>query len=172
MFSSRLPWQLPRNRLSRLLDEKRRAGAELIALTGSNPTRAGLLYPGAEILAALADERLLSYEPSPKGSLQAREAVAVYCSGRGRHVEPDQVLLTSSTSEAYSFLFKLLADPGDEVLVPRPSYPLFDFLASLESVAAVPYPLIHKQAAQMDRGGRDKDVERPLPSAGPAADCK
>src|SRR2546426_12036235 len=98
MFSSRLPWQLPRNRLSRLLDEMRRAGAELIDLTGSNPTRAGLLYPGAEILAALADERLLSYEPSPKGSLQAREAVAGYCSGRG-HVEPDQVLLTSSTSE-------------------------------------------------------------------------
>jgi len=170
MFSSRLPWQLPRNRLSRLLDEKRRAGAELIDLTGSNPTRAGLHYPEAEILAALADERLLTYEPSPKGSLQAREAVAAYCSGRGQHVEPDQVLLTSSTSEAYSFLFKLLADPGDEVLVPRPSYPLFDFLASLESVAAVPYPLIHeKGAGEADGGGWKIDLEVLVRAAGPRA---
>ena len=140
MFSSRLGWNLAPNPLARLLQEKRAAGAAILDLTESNPTAAGFTYPEAEILGALADPRSLRYEPAPAGIPAAREAVSRYYAGR---VAPDQILLTASTSEAYEFVFKLLADPGDEVLVPRPSYPLFEFLAALESVRAVQYPLLH-----------------------------
>ena len=141
MFSSRLPWNLRPNRLSVRLESKRRSGAAILDLTESNPTRAGFAYPTEEILQALADTRSLRYDPSPAGLLDAREAVAAYYAARGQKIESERVLLTASTSEAYSYLFKLLADPGDEVLVPRPSYPLFAFLADLESVRMVPYPL-------------------------------
>ncbi len=140
MFSSRLGWNLAPNPLARLLEQKRSAGAAILDLTESNPTAAGFTYPAEEILGALADPRSLRYEPAPAGIPAAREAVSQYYSGR---VAPDQILLTASTSEAYEFVFKLLADPGDEVLVPRPSYPLFEFLAALESVRAVPYPLVY-----------------------------
>ena len=92
----------------------------------------------------------MRYEPSPAGLPEAREAVADYYAARGQAVEPERILLTASTSEAYSYLFKLLADPGDEVLVPRPSYPLFAFLAALESVRIVPYPLVYHGAWALD----------------------
>ena len=141
MFSSRLHWNLRPNRLSILLDEKRRAGAPVLDLTESNPTRAGLAYPQAEILAALADANALRYHPSPRGLDTAREAVAGYYRDRGTHIGIENVLLTASTSEAYAYLFKLLANPGDEILAPRPSYPLFEFLAGLESVRIRQYPL-------------------------------
>jgi alanine-synthesizing transaminase len=141
MFSSRLDWNLRPNALSQLLEAKRRSGAEILDLTESNPTRAGFDYPGEEILRALSTPRALRYEPNPAGLPAAREAVAGYYRAKGWAVSPDQILLTASTSEAYALLFKLLADPGDEVLVPRPSYPLFEFLAALESVRPVPYPL-------------------------------
>jgi aspartate/methionine/tyrosine aminotransferase len=141
MFSSRFHWDLRPNRLTRLLDEKRRAGASVLDLTESNPTHAGLSYPD-EVVQALADPRGLTYDPQPAGSLAAREAVCRYYAEAGLTVEPDRVLLTASTSEAYAYLFKLLADPGDEVLVPRPSYPLFEFLAAMESLRVVPYPLV------------------------------
>ena len=141
MFSSRLNWSLRPNRLSALLEEKRQAGAPVLDLTESNPTRAGFAYPQAEILAALADAQGLRYHPSPRGLDNAREAVAGYYREGGTAVQPTDILLTASTSEAYAYLFKLLANPGDEILAPRPSYPLFEFQANLESVNVRQYPL-------------------------------
>lgn len=110
-----------------------RAGERLLDLTESNPTRAGIAYP-PEILAAFDDPAMLAYDPAPAGARPAREAVAAYHAARGVRVEPARILLTASSSEAYAYLFKLLADPGDDVLAPRPSYPLFEFLAAMESV--------------------------------------
>jgi len=133
VFSSRLDWSLQTNRLSALLKTKQ----QVLDLTESNPTRAGFEYPREEILDALADARVLRYDPEPRGLLSAREAVSNYY----ENVPPSRILLTASTSEAYSYLFKLLCDPGDEILSPRPSYPLFEFLAGLESVRVVHYPL-------------------------------
>jgi alanine-synthesizing transaminase len=143
-FSSRLNWDLAPNRLSRALEDKRSAGAPILDLTESNPTAAGLVYPSEAILSALADSRSLRYEPSPSGIAAARAAVSEYYStALNRNVAPDRILLTASTSEAYAFVFKLLADAGDEVLVPRPSYPLFEFLAALDSLRVVQYPLAY-----------------------------
>jgi aspartate/methionine/tyrosine aminotransferase len=150
MFSSRLNWDLRPNRISALLEARRRAGAPILDLTESNPTHAGLSYPEAEILAALGDARSLRYEPSPAGAADAREAVAAYYAARGASVPADRIVLTASTSEAYGHLFKLLADPGDEVLVPRPSYPLFEFLARLECVRVVEYPLAYDGSWRID----------------------
>jgi aspartate/methionine/tyrosine aminotransferase len=140
MFSSRLNWNAPANPLSKMLDEKRRRGETVLDLTESNPTRAGFRYPQDRILGALSDPRALRYDPDPAGLRVAREAVAEYYGGV---VAPEQILLTASTSEAYAYAFKLLADPGDQVLAPRPSYPLFDFLARLESVELAEYPLVY-----------------------------
>jgi len=142
MFSSRFHWDLRPNRIARLLEEKRRAGIPILDLTESNPTRAGLDYP-PEILRAFEDERILRYDPQPAGAHEARLAVARYYERRGVNVDPAQILLTASTSEAYAYLFKLLADPGDEVLIPRPSYPLFELLAAMESVTVRSYPLAY-----------------------------
>jgi len=141
VFSSRLNWSQRPNRLSTLLDEKRQSGTQVLDLTESNPTRVGLAYPEAEILAALADTSALRYHPSPRGLDSAREAVAAYYRDRGTQIPAGNILLTASTSEAYAYLFKLLANPGDEILAPRPSYPLFEFLAGLESVNIRQYPL-------------------------------
>ena len=141
VLSSRLRWQANPNRLAALLAEKRREGAAVLDLTESNPTRAGLVYPDGEILAALADPRSLRYDPDPRGLVSAREAVSQYYAERGVDVAASRILLTASTSEAYSYLFKLLADPGDAILVPRPSYPLFEYLAAMESVEVRQYPL-------------------------------
>jgi len=140
MFSSRLDWNIGANPQSTLLDRKRREGAAIFDLTESNPTRAGFDYP-LELMVSLADPAAMRYDPSPRGFAPAREAVSHYYAERGREVTPVQILLTASTSEAYSYLFKLLADPGDEILTPRPSYPLFEFLAALESVRVRQYPL-------------------------------
>lgn len=116
----------------------------ILDLTESNPTAAGLVYPPEAILSALADPRSLRYEPSAAGIAAARAAVSEYYSAALHcSVAPDRILLTASTSEAYAFVFKLLADAGDEVLVPRPSYPLFEFLAALDSLRVVQYPLAY-----------------------------
>ena len=123
------------------------AGAPIFDLTESNPTAAGFAYPSDAILSALADPLLLRNEPAAAGIPTARAAVAEYYSGR---VNPDRILLTASTSEAYAFVFKLLADPGDEVLVPSPSYPLFDYLAALDSVRVVQYPLVYHESWNID----------------------
>jgi alanine-synthesizing transaminase len=155
-FSSRLHWDLAPNRLTQLLDEKRAAGTPILDLTESNPTAAGFAYPSDAILSALADPRLLRYEPAAAGMPAARAAVSEYYSAehysgrRARPISPERILLTASTSEAYAFVFKLLADPGDEVLVPSPSYPLFDYLAALDSVHVVQYPLVYHQAWKID----------------------
>lgn len=139
-FSARARFALAPNRLSRLLEAKRRSGAKVLDLTESNPTRAGIDYPG-DLLTPLADPAGLVYEPAPLGLPEARAAVANDFRRRGLTVDPERVLLTASTSEAYAFLFKLLLDPGEVVLVPRPSYPLFEFLARLEGAKAACYDL-------------------------------
>ncbi|HEX4457170.1 MAG TPA: pyridoxal phosphate-dependent aminotransferase [Polyangia bacterium] len=141
MFSSRLPPSLAANRISRAVDVARAAAAPLHDLTETNPTAVGLVYPAAAILAALADARALAYEPTAEGLLCARVAVADYYRRHERAVDPAHVTLTASTSEAYAWLLKLLCDPGDDILVPSPSYPLFDHLAALEGVQLRHYPV-------------------------------
>ena len=136
-YSSRLQWSTAPNALSVAIDKRRAAGLPLLDLTQSNPTAAGIQYPSG-FLADLADQRVLRYEPSAIGLASAREAVSSYYSGS---VDTDRILLTASTSEAYAYLFKLLCNPGDEVLIPQPSYPLFDMLAQLECVHVTSYPL-------------------------------
>ncbi len=141
MLSHRTARSLAPNALARLLEAKRAAGARVLDLTASNPTRCGLPYPGEAILAALARPEALVYAPDPRGAWTAREAVARYYAARGAAVDPARVVLTASTSEAYAFLFTVLCDPGDAVLVPAPSYPLLDHLAALSPVRAAPYPV-------------------------------
>ncbi|MFL5374760.1 MAG: pyridoxal phosphate-dependent aminotransferase [Myxococcales bacterium] len=136
-YSKRLDWNLEENALARALREIRHP---YVDLSETNPTRAGLV-PDFD-LSVLCNPRALRYEPHPKGALVAREAVAAYyADSRGAAVDAERIVLTASTSEAYALLFKLLCDPGDTVLVPEPSYPLFGYLTALESVKAVPYPL-------------------------------
>ncbi|MDH7514272.1 MAG: pyridoxal phosphate-dependent aminotransferase [Bacteroidota bacterium] len=114
---------------------------DIIDLTESNPTRAGFTYPAETVIRALEQEGSLVYEPHPRGLWSARHAVAGYLEGEGVRVDPDRIYLTASTSEAYAYLFKLLADPGDAVLIPRPSYPLMELLAAMEAIHAIPYDL-------------------------------
>lgn len=149
MFARRAGWSLEPNRLSRAIEERRQKGLEILDLTESNPTRCGFDYD-ARILEALADPRSLTYEPDPRGLLTARHAVAGYYAERGARVEPEQIFLTTSTSEAYSFVFRLLADPGDAVLVPSPSYPLFDFLVRLNDLELTAYPLEYDHGWRMN----------------------
>ena len=148
-FSRRFHWDQTPNRLTQALAARRAAGAPVLDLTESNPTRAGLVY-GPEIAQAFDDPRMLVYDPAPRGAMEAREAVARYYAMRGHNVPVDRILLTASTSEAYSYLFKLLCDPGDEVLVPRPSYPLFEYLAEMESVKVRQYSLHYHGGWSMD----------------------
>ena len=156
MFASRTNWRLETNRLTRALEEHRRGGKELFDLTASNPTTCGFSYPEREILAALADPRALVYRPESKGLREAREAVAEYYAGRvgfsgsPQQVDPERILLASGTSEAYSHIFRLLCEAGDEILVPAPSYPLFEFLADLADIRLVPYPLLYDHGWQID----------------------
>jgi aspartate/methionine/tyrosine aminotransferase len=152
MFSSRFHWDFRPNRITQALEERRRAGLPVLDLTQSNPTHAGLTYP-AEIVEAFADARMLSYDPLPAGSSETREAVAAYYAARGELVATERILLTASTSEAYAYLFKLLCNPGDRILVPRPSYPLFEFLANMESVEVDQYPLAYHGAWSIDLEG-------------------
>jgi len=149
MFSRRFHWDFRTNRLTLALEAMRREGVRILDLTESNPTRAGFEYP-PEIVRAFDDPRMLVYEPSPAGAAEARQAVASYYAARGERVETERILLTASTSEAYAWLFKLLCDAGDHVLVPRPSYPLFEFLANLESIEVRPYPLVYHGGWSID----------------------
>ena len=161
MFSSRVPAALEPNRLTQVFRRLRAAGAPLLDLTLSNPTSAGIAYPES-ILDALADRRSLQYQPSPLGLADARAAIARDCERNGIKVAPDRVVLTSSTSEAYSVLFKLLCAPsGEAVMVPVPSYPLFEHLSDLDGVDAIPYALeCHGRwgidFATLDRGWSDR----------------
>jgi alanine-synthesizing transaminase len=148
-FSSRVPTDLGSNRLAHAVQRKRAEGRPLVDLTESNPTRADLHYP-ADVLAPLAHPRGLVYEPSPCGLVEARCAVARDYERRGTSISPDRIVLSASTSDAYSLLFKLLADAGDEVLVPRPSYPLFDHLTRLDEVTATSYDLEYHDGWTID----------------------
>jgi len=150
MFSSRSAFDLSPNPLAAAVSRARAQGLTWLDLTESNPTRADLPSDADAILSASSGAGALVYEPSPFGLPSAREAVARAASTDGRDVDPERVVLTASTSEAYALLFKLLCDPGDEVLVPRPSYPLFDHLARLECVHAVPYRLAYDGAWHVD----------------------
>ena len=158
MFSSRFHWDFHQNRLTQLLAEKRRAGATILDLTESNPTHAGLIYP-PDMMRAFDNPRALDYLPAPAGALGAREAVAAYYAERGSPVSVGSILLTSSTSEAYAYLFKLLANPGDNVLVPRPSYPLFEYLATMESIEVRQYPLTYQGAWTIDLDGLNAAID-------------
>lgn len=149
MISSRLPASLDANALARAIQNRRRAGAAIVDLTESNPTRAGFSYPD-DLLAPLANPRALEYDPHPLGLWAARAAVAAEFRRRGIIISADRVALTASTSEAYALLFKLLCDGGDEVLVPHPSYPLFEHLTRLESVQAIPYALEYHGSWRID----------------------
>ena len=149
-FSRRTPGSLRPNALARRAAELAAAGAPVIDLTLSNPTAAGIAYPQEEILAALPDPRCLRYEPCPQGLAATREAIAEWHLRHGARLEPSHLVLASSTSEAYSWLFKLLCDPGEAVMTPRPSYPLFECLAELESVRAVQYPLAEDWGWRLD----------------------
>jgi alanine-synthesizing transaminase len=150
VFSRRTEWKLVCNRFTGALEQARQSGASILDLTISNPTRAGLIYDEPAILNSLRNARSLDYDPQPKGLLSAREAVADYYRQRGETVDPESLVLTTGTSEAYSFVFRLLANPDDEVLVAKPSYPLFDFLADLQDVKLVPFSLIYDHGWQID----------------------
>jgi hypothetical protein len=156
MFASRTSWRLEPNRLALALDEHRRRGNPVFDLTNSNPTTCGFDYPEERLFAALRDRRVLRYEPESLGLRPAREAIADYYRDRPgffgprKSVDAGRIVITSSTSEAYNYIFRLLCEVGDEVLVPAPSYPLFEFLADLADIRPVPYPLFYDQGWQID----------------------
>ena len=150
MFARRTNWNLQSNRLGAALAAHRAAGKPLIDLTLSNPTKCGFRYDEALILDALRNPASLKYEPNARGLEAARVAVAQYYDYLGTCSSADDIFLTTSTSEAYCWVFRLLCDPGDELLIPAPSYPLFDFLADIQDVRLVRYPLLYDQGWQID----------------------
>src|SRR4051794_2980445 len=157
MFARRTDWKLAQNRYSAALKEAKSSGKNLLDLTASNPTHCNFDFDAQPILASLAAPESLVYDPQPQGLLAARIAVTNYYNkSKLRPAEckttPEQIFLTTSTSEAYSYLFRLLCDPGDEVLVPQPSYPLFDFLADIQDVKLRPYNLFYDHGWHIDVG--------------------
>ncbi len=161
MFSDRTNWKLTRNRLSEALERITASGTRVLDLTLSNPTQAGLDYNAQTILQSLASPHSMNYDPQPKGLPSARAAVVDYYQGQHAiHPDLERLILTTSTSEGYSFVFRLLCNPGDELLVPRPSYPLFEFLADLQDVKLIPYPLLYDHGWQMDFPSLEKSVTK------------
>ncbi len=150
MFAERTNWNFAPNRLSEALARHRSAGKALLDLTASNPTECGFEYARGAILEALANPAALNYSPDARGLRTAREAVAGYYAAHGAAIALDDIILTTSTSEAYSFAFRALCNPGDEVLIPEPSYPLFEFLAEIQDVRLVRYPLVYDHGWQID----------------------
>jgi alanine-synthesizing transaminase len=149
-FSRRTSWDTMESDWAKLLRERRESNLPTLDLTASNPTRCGFDYDSTQILRPLADPAAMDYNPDPHGMLSAREAICQYYRDHAAAVTPDQIFLTTSTSEAYSFLFRLLCDPGDEILIAQPSYPLFDFLAVLDDVEVVAYPLFYDYGWHVD----------------------
>lgn len=158
MFAQRTNWNLESNRLSSALAAHRASGKPLLDLTISNPTECGFQYDEQAIRDALSNPAVLRYEPNPKGIASARAAVAQYYAERGAAVSLEDIFLTTSTSEAYSFVFRFLCNPGDGILVPCPSYPLFDFLADIHDVKLIRYPLGYDHGWQIDSQAIDKSV--------------
>ncbi len=150
MFSRRTEWKLEQNRYTEALDAFRASGKTLLDLTASNPTTIGLKYETERLLKALSHPQALEYEPAARGLQQAREVVSKYYKAKGIEISSEQLFLTVSTSEAYTYAFRLLCNPGDEVLVPQPSYPLFEFLADIQDVKLVPYELVYDHGWQID----------------------
>jgi len=152
MFSNRTNWHRAPNDLTRVLREIRASGQEIFDLTASNPTEAGVRLDPEVVLGALVNPEATRYDPQPRGLLEARNAVCHYYREAHRvfDLDADRLILTTSTSEAYSYVFRLLCNPSDEILVPKPSYPLFEFLADLCDVKLVPYPLIYDHGWQID----------------------
>ena len=150
MFADRTNWNLAPNRLSEMLERLRADGQQLLDLTASNPTTCAFDYDTDAVLAALSNPNALVYEPNPRGLEPARRAISGYYAARGDTVAIEDILLTASTSEAYSYIFRTLCSPADEVLIPAPSYPLFSFLADIQDVKLVRYPLIYDHGWQID----------------------
>jgi alanine-synthesizing transaminase len=150
MFSTRTAWSLTPNELTSLRENRERAGFSLLDLTESNPTRCAFEYNEDEVLRAVSDPLVLRYQPNPRGLNSARKAVLEYYQAQGAKLDISQIFLTASTSEAYSFIFRLLGDPGDQLLAPQPSYPLFDFLTRLNDLELVQYPLIEDDHWRVD----------------------
>ena len=160
MFAERTNWNLSPNRLSEALEARRRAGLRVLDLAASNPTVCGFAYDGEGILRALAQPEALRYEPEAKGLLVARKAVAAYYAEHGAVVAAGDILVATSTSEAYSWAFRALCNPGDEVLVPAPSYPLFAFLADVNDVRLLRYPLVYDHGWQTDFYALEQAITR------------
>jgi len=166
MFARRTEWNLAANRFSQALTAHRAAGKAVLDLSVSNPTTVGIQYDSAAIRAALSDPQGMTYQPEPKGLLSARQAIANYYAERHAPSQPkfspdtENIVLTASTSEAYSFVFKLLCEPADEVLIPAPSYPLFEFLAAMEDTRLVPYTLRYHndEGWGMDQGSVERAI--------------
>ncbi len=152
MFADRTRWNLQVNQFSQTLERRRKSGERILDLTASNPTTVGLKYDESAILTGLSRPESLIYEPDPRGLRTAREAVVRYYAEAAGETEldPESVILTASTSEAYSYLFRLLCNPGDEVLVGTPSYPLFEYLAEIQDVRLVSYELVYDHGWQID----------------------
>lgn len=165
MFAHRTGWKLAPNRYSQALNGARLHGAKLLDLTASNPTQCKFDFDSNAILQSLAHPAALNYDPQPQGLLIAREAIADYYNQHllrrsGSSLYAEQIFVTTSTSEAYSYLFRLLCDPGDEVLVPRPSYPLFEFLAGIQDVQLHPYDLLYDHGWHIDLGGIVRGINK------------
>jgi alanine-synthesizing transaminase len=160
MFSRRTDWSLTANRFTEVQRELQRAGREVLDLTVSNPTRAQFQFDAQAILSSLSNSNAMDYDPQPKGLLSARQAIVDYYREHDAscNVNPESVVLTTSTSEGYSYVLRLLCNPDDEILVPKPSYPLFDFLGDLQDVKLVPYPLLYDHGWQIDFPSLQKAV--------------
>src|SRR5438309_3361006 len=150
MFASRTDWNLKTNRLTEALEQHKSSGRRLLDLSASNPTECGFKYDAPAIMRSLCAPASLQYHPDPKGLKSARQAVSDYYAEHGERVSTDDLILTASTSEAYSFIFRLMCNPGDELLIPTPSYPLFDFLADVNDVRLVRYPLFYDHGWHID----------------------
>jgi len=150
MFAKRTNWNLETNPLSAALAAHRAAGKPLTDLTVSNPTECGFQYDQEVILSALRNPAAMKYEPNPRGLPVARSAVAEYYAERGAAVSNDDIFLTTSTSEAYSYALRTLCDSEDQILIPEPSYPLFEFLADIQDVRLVRYPVVYDHGWQID----------------------
>jgi alanine-synthesizing transaminase len=158
MFSTRTNWPLESNRLSDALSKRRRSGERILDLTASNPTTAGFRYHSGSLLRALSDPKAAVYDPDPRGLLVARRAIVDYYASHQVQLSTDDLILTTSTSEAYSFVFRLLCNPNDEILIPEPSYPLFAYLAQIQDVKLIPYTLIYDHGWQIDFHGLQNSI--------------
>jgi len=150
MLASRTNWNLKPNRLAEALVQHKASGRRLLDLSASNPTECGFKYDAPAIMRSLCTPASLQYRPDPKGVKSAREAVSAYYAERGERIAVDDLILTASTSEAYSFVFRLLCNPGDELLIPTPGYPLFDFLADVNDVKLTRYALFYDHGWHID----------------------